>query len=335
MSITSIGDLAQSFQLRRDVARLNSDLQRYAGELASGRKSDVTGAVGGDFRALAGLERSLSSLDAYETAAKEAALASSVGQDILGRIATDTSELSSALLIAQDSTSAQLTGAAGADARQKFAAAVTGLNTNVAGRTLFAGDAFDQPALVDSETILADLVAAVGPQTTAAGVLAAVDAWFAPGGGFDTTAYVGSTTPADPVELGDGSSADAFLQATDPEIVEVLKGLASAALIDLGVLAGAPDERASLARTSGERLLSANADLVTLRADLGVEEERIDAAQSRIAAERASYELARLDILSADPLESASKLRQAEDQLRSLYVITGRLADLSLTNYLR
>lgn len=335
MSFTTIGDLAQSFTLRRETARLNEHLQRLAGELATGETRDLIGEVRGDFRALAGLERSLTSLDAYEVSVKEAALAAEVGQDILGRIAVDAGTLSSSLLLVQESTDAQLTGSAAEDARQKFAAAVTGLNTNVAGRTLFAGQAFDRPALADSETILADLAAAVGPAANAADVLTAVDAFFAPGGAFETVSYLGSATAAGPVSLGDGSTADPFLEATAPEIVEVLKDLATAALIDLGVLSGAPEERATLARTAGERLLTAEASLVSVRADLGVSQERIEAARSRIGAERAAYELARSEIRAADPLETASQLRQIEDQLQSLYLVTGRLSNLSLVNFLR
>ncbi len=335
MSFTTLGDLAQSFQLRREIARLNEGLMRYSGELSTGEKSDLIGEVRGDFRALAGLERSLTSLDAYEVSVKEASLAAEVGQDILGRIASDASSLSSSLLLVQESTDAQLTGSAAADARQKFAAAVTGLNTNVAGRTLFAGQAFDRPALDDPETILADLMTAVGPATTAADVFTAVDAFFAPGGTYETVSYLGSATPADAVSLGDGSSADPFLGATTPEVVDVLKNLATAALIDLGVLNTAPAERAVLARSTGERLLTAEASLVSVRADLGVSQERIETARTRIASERESYEIARSEIRAADPLQAATQLQQLEGQLQSLYFITGRLSDLSLTNYLR
>ena len=335
MTITSIGDLAQSIQLRRETARLNQDLQRLTTEFSTGRKTDVHAAVGGDFRALSGLERSLSSLDAYEVSVNEAALASEVGQDILGRITSDANDLSAALLMVQESTDAQLTAAAGADARQKFAAAVTGLNTNVAGRSLFAGEAFDSPALADPETILADLFTAVGAAATEADVQTAVDAFFAPGGPFETVSYLGSAGPADPVALGDGSTAQAMLNARDSEIVEVLKNLATGALIDMGVLSTVPAERASLARTTGERLLTAQAGLVNARADLGVAQERIETAGSRISAERASYALAREEILSADPFETAAQLRDVEGQLQSLYLVTSRLSNLSLTNFLR
>lgn len=335
MTFSSVGDLARSFQLSRETARLNADLQRFAGEVASGRKEDLIGAVRGDFRALAGLERSLTSLDAHEVTVNESALAAEAGQDILGRIAADANDLSASLLLVQEATDAQLTASAAEDARQKFSSAVSGLNTIVAGRTLFAGQAFDGPALDASETILGDLAVAVAAETTAADVLTAIDTFFAPGGYFETTSYLGSANPANPVALGNGSTADPLRGATDPEIVEVLKDLATAAVIDLGVLAGIPEERAELARTAGERLVTSQAQLVGLRADLGVAQERIESARSRIGAERASYELARLEILQADPLESAAQLRQVEDQLQSLYIITGRIYNLSLANYLR
>ncbi len=97
MSLTTIGDLAQSFQMRRDTSRLNETLRRLAGELSSGQKSNLVDAVRGDFRALSGLERSLSPLDAYEVSVKEAALAAEVGQGILERIAFDTGELLSGI----------------------------------------------------------------------------------------------------------------------------------------------------------------------------------------------------------------------------------------------
>ena len=335
MSFNSIGDLAQAIQLRRETARLNSDLQRLAGQVASGQKADVIEAVRGDFRVLAGLEQSLTALDAFEVTVNEATLAAESGQAILDRIATDSIELSSSLLLVQEASDVQLTAAAAADARQVFASSVTGLNTIVAGRTLFAGQAFDGPALDDPETILADLNTALVAETTAAGVLTAIDTFFAPGGPFETTSYLGSADPADPVSLGNGMQADPFLSATDREIVEVLKSQATAAVMDLGILAGNPEERAELARTTGERLVTAESNLVVLRADLGAAEERIETARTRIGAERSSFELAKLEILQADPLDSVAQLRQAEGQLESLFLITGRLYNLTLANYLR
>jgi flagellar hook-associated protein 3 FlgL len=74
MSFMTIGDLSQSFQLRRDNARLKADLQRLTGELSTGRVPDLRAATGGDLRPLAALERSVTLLSAYQISGAEAAL---------------------------------------------------------------------------------------------------------------------------------------------------------------------------------------------------------------------------------------------------------------------
>lgn len=335
MTIVSIGDLAQNLQLRRDTARVNSDLNRLANELSSGLKSDIGAAVGGDFRALAGIERSLTSLDAYGVAAKEASVATEVSQNVLQRIGDDSAVLANSLLLVQNLPDSQLLDTSAQDARSQFASAVAGLNSSVAGRSLFAGQDFEGPSLADAETILGDLLTAVGTPADANDVLTAVDAWFAPGGPFETNAYQGSVAPAAPVRVADGVEVTALRQAIDPGVVGTLKELATAALIDLGVLAGNPNERIVLGRTVGERLLSANDDLIDLRSEIGVVQERISRAQAQNSAEQSSYELVRSDLVSADPYETATRLQSVESQLRTLYTVTGRLSDLSLTSYLR
>jgi flagellar hook-associated protein 3 FlgL len=335
MTIVSIGDLAQNLQLRRDTARVNSDLNRLANELSSGLKSDIGAAVGGDFRALAGIERSLTSLDAYGVAAKEASVATEVSQNVLQRIGDDSAVLANSLLLVQNLPDSQLLDTSAQDARSQFASAVAGLNSSVAGRSLFAGQDFEGPSLADAETILGDLLTAVGTPADANDVLTAVDAWFAPGGPFETNAYQGSVAPAAPVRVADGVDVTALRQAIDPGVVGTLKELATAALIDLGVLAGNPNERIVLGRTVGERLLSANDDLIDLRSEIGVVQERISRAQAQNSAEQSSYELVRSDLVSADPYETATRLQSVESQLRTLYTVTGRLSDLSLTSYLR
>ena len=180
MSFVSFGNLARSLQMRTDNARLTSDLSRLTGELASGKKARVGNGPVREVGPLAAIERSLATLQGHRVAVGEAALAARTTQDILGRIGDDTGALSSSLLLVQETGQSHLVDQAAADARQRFGATVSRLNATVAGRSLFAGTAYDRPALKDGEAILADLFAAVGAETTADGALAAVDAWFAP-----------------------------------------------------------------------------------------------------------------------------------------------------------
>ncbi len=75
MTSLTIGDLAQSFQLRRDNARLKDDMHA-AGARAVDRPQvrPVARPTRGDFGPLAAIERSSGRSKAYKTAKTEAAL---------------------------------------------------------------------------------------------------------------------------------------------------------------------------------------------------------------------------------------------------------------------
>ena len=334
MQPTGFSDLAASLQTRRDNARLNNELIRLTQELSSGRRSDVTSGVSGDFGPLAAFQRDLAAIDSFTQTGQEARLIAQAGQEVLNQISVAASDNSTALLLVVTNPDPELITKAAGTARQNFEAAIAGLNTNVAGRSVFAGQAFGSAATVDADTILADLVTATAAETTAAGVEAIVDAYFAPGGGFETTAYLGEVV-ASPTRLGSGETAQPTLIATDPRITETLAQTAKAALLDMGVLIAPAAERATLAGNAGQALLEASASLTDARADIGIAEEALERSLTRLAAEKSSTEIALGEIVNADPYETASRLQETEVRLESLYILTGRLAALSLANFLR
>jgi flagellar hook-associated protein 3 FlgL len=335
MLFTSIGDLSQSFQLRRDNARLKGDMQRLTNELSSGRVSDLRSATRGDLRPLAALERSVGLLSAYETAGAEAAFFAEVAQSTLERIGSGAVTLSGAALLAKTSAIPSQIDAIGREAAQQFEASVARLNVQAAGRSVFAGVATDGPALRPGSEILDALVVATAGATSAAGISATLDTWFGPGGDFETFAYVGNTDTLQPVRVAEGELVDLPVTALDPAIRDTLRAMAMSALLDRGVLAGNTAERAALAARSGESLIGANDRIVALRAVVGDAEAAIDRARSRSGAERAAAELARAAIVESDPFQASAELLAMQGQLETLYTVTGRLSRLSLTNFLR
>ena len=336
MSFISIGDLAQSLQFRRDNGRLNAELQRLTTELSTGRLAEPRTGASGDLGPLAGLQRSMSALDSYRLATIEAGLIASSAQASLGRIAEDAQALSGDLLVVQGTPQPAFLSSVGTEARQKFNAALDTLNTTVAGRSVFAGQAFSGPAVADAATVLADISAAIATAgaTTAADIVTVVDTWFAPGGGFETTSYLGSADAA-PTRIGQDQTVEPAPLATDAGIAGTLSGIALAALLDGNLISAPPDERAGVAVLAGERLLASSADIVALRAELGTTEEEIDQRGAIIQAERSGYEIALNDLVAADPFETASDLRNVQSRLEALYLLSGRLSSLSLANYLR
>lgn len=335
MLFTSIGDLSQTFQLRRDNARLKADMQRLTNELSSGRVADLRSATRGDLRPLAALERTVSLLSAYETAGAEAAFFTEVAQNALEKIGSGAVTLSGAALLARTSAIPSQLDAVGREAAQQFEATVARLNVQAAGRSVFAGVATDGSALRPGSEILDALAVATAGATSAADVSATLDTWFGPGGAYETFAYLGSTDSLQPARVADGELVDLSVTALDPAIRDALRAMALGALLDRGVLAGNTTERADLSGRSGESLIAANDRIVGLRAVIGDAEAAIDRARSRSGAERAAAEFARAAIVESDPFQASAELLAMQGQLETLYTVTGRLSRLSLTNFLR
>lgn len=336
MNFSSIGDLALTFQQRRQNVQIKTDLNRLSQELASGKKADLSTSVSGDYSPIVSIERSLRAADAYSTALAEADLFTATMQSSLEMVQNTSSELGPSLLTASSSGHTMFLQTSANDARTKFASVVSALNTRVADRSTFAGAATDQPALADSETMMAALQTAIAAETTAAGVEAAVDAWFfTPGGGFETSGFLGSGQPVGSFRLSEFDTETVGLTAADPSIRGMLKGFVMAALSGDGLSSLSSNERLDLARMAGERLLSSDSELAVARSEVGSAQARIDTVASRNAAQKTSLEIARSEITAIDPYKTATELEAVRTQLETLYTLTARLSRLSLTDFLR
>lgn len=335
MSMTSIGDLARTFHSSTMTSRLKSDLDRLSQELVTGQKADMSLAVSGDFGPIAHIERLLSTMDARTTAVTEATTFADMAQATLEFVQGTVEDKSTALLSLAGNAASASKEVEALEARELFASIVNALNTTAAGRSLFAGAAIDQPALADPDTILSALAADVAGETTAAGLSAAVDAWFQDtGGGFETIAYQGDASPMGPIPLGEGETVVLDVTARDPALRQALAAMAKAALVAEGALAGAPDERGTLLVTAGQDLLNAADSLTTERAALGMVQARLEDVAARNEAERAALELTRSELVGVDQYEAATALEAAYTQLESLYTVTARISRLNFTDYL-
>lgn len=338
MNYVSIGDMAQSFQLRSHNTQLQRTLQTLSAEMTSGTKADLAAAVSGDFRALAGIDRSLGTLDAFRTATAEAALLTATVQSVLDTTVTSLSDIAPGLISAGVNASTTMVDTTALDARQKFDAIVAALNTRIADRYLLSGAATDKKPVAGSQEILAALAPAIAGQVTAQGVADAVTAFFdapAGGGGYLDTVYGGSAAGLADFRIGPQDQVGFDLTAADPAIRNTLSALALGALVADGALPGDSSGRALLLRRSGEGLIAAGGGLTALQARVGVTEARIEAAATRNAAEGSALGIARNGIVAADPFETATALEAVQSQIETLYTLTARLSRLSLADFLR
>ncbi len=334
MPMISIGDLAQTFLLRRQNTDLKAGLQRLTTELSTGTAVDIGRHIGGDYSALAGLDVSLSRLQGFKSTTSEAALLSGAMQTVLGTVEGMTSTLGSALLATSNSVNPTQVNAIGSEARQKLATAVALFNTEINGRSIFAGTATDGPAVIDVEALLTTLDTEIIGAATAFDVESRVNAWFQAPTGYSTAGYLGGVSFS-PIPIAPGETVGVDITAADAGIRDTIKGLAMAAMLDRGALAGNTQARSELARLAGESLINSQGSRTDLAARLGTAEGQIEAATIRNGAETSTLQIARTGITAVDPYETASKLEATRQQLETLYALTARISRLSLVDFLR
>jgi len=333
MSMMSLGDLAQTFMLRRQNTVLKSDLQRLSTELTTGHAADTGRQVRGDYAPLAGIDASLSRLQGYKSTTSEAALLSQAMQTVLNAVESMTSSFGPNLLAASSGTTSTQVNAVAAEARQKLETAVALYNTDLAGRSLFAGVATDGEATIDADSLLATLETEIIGAASASDIETRVSNWFNGPAGYAAAGYLGGG-PLSPIAVAPGDAADLGFTAADPGIRDTMKGLAMASLLDRGALAGNAVERSRLARLAGESLISSATSRAEMSSRIGTVEAQIEAASVRNSAETSALQIARTGITAVDPYETASQLEATRQQIETLYALTARVARLSLVDFL-
>lgn len=336
MKLTGATDLARMQVLQQRALDTRKALDTAAVELTTGEQASRFKATGGNLTRLFALERSLDRNTVFSETIALTELRLDIMQEGMGTILAPLENVSIDLAtsVGIGDISASMIHANAA--RRHFADTVGVLNGQVAGQSLYAGTATDRAALAQADAILADLDALVAGATTAADVTAAIDAFFAkPGGGFFATGFIGAPDDLNPVEIGENQRIDYAMRADADELVDVLRGLALAAVVPGGALAGDPAEQMALLGTAGERMLAAKEGVLDLRSRIGSAQEAVELARAARVSERDTLSLARAKLVAIDPLEAASTYQQLEIQLEQVFTVTSRVASLSFLNFMR
>ncbi|MEM9434380.1 MAG: flagellin [Pseudomonadota bacterium] len=336
MNFSSVGDLAQSLVLRRQSASLQSDLARLSEELATGKVSDVTDAVRGDFSALSSLERTLTLIEGYSSVRNAADFEYASAQNTLSSIsdliAGNGAELLSIVTLEPDLQSSPRLS----DARDKFTDTVAKLNTNSGSRFLFSGVDTDQAPLADADAMLADIAAATALATTSTDLIQAVDDWFnLPGGGFETLGYLGDQAATQSTRIGPANSVEPLPTADSEMVRDLLKSLALSVLVVEGSFSGDAQAQQDIITEAGTGLVASEDALIETRSRIGFAQETIETVDQTLSVEEQNLEMARNKILAADPYETATELEAVQTQIETLYLITAKTSLLSLAEYLR
>lgn len=337
MKYISVGDMSQTYLMRRHNVQLKSTISRLSDEMVTGISQDLGTAVGGDFTALAAIDRSIARGDAYKQVATETNLMASTQQGAFETIQGHAEAIGSTLVSSSFTASYSMIDSGARNAAERFSAVVDALNVNVAGRYVFSGTTTDTKPVASTDTIISGLEVAISGLNAAEDIVNAVDDWFdaaAGDNGYLDQAYLGSADSLASVRLSETDTTQLTITAADPTIRNMLKGFAMATLVARDLVPDNTETRALVIRAAGERITAGQSEVTNLSSELGTVEGIISDAQTRNSAQQTALGLARKDLIGVDDYESATALEAAQSQMETLYTLTSRLTKLSLTDYL-
>ena len=330
-----VPDLLGSKRLQRSAGQVSVDLARSGEELSTGIVSDIGTAVAGNPQKLYAIERDLKLNETFSINILTAGSRAEITQDALTVVQNNSQDLGVKLLAAvdrQDPFSAEFEAK---QARSNLESSISSLNARFADRALFSGAAATGPALATSNEILAEIQALTSGLTSAVDAIAAVETYFTDPTGFDATGYLGSLTDAPEAEISEGERVNFAVRADNDAIKESLKGLVLGVVgSEDGFFAGTDDSRLTILREAGTVSFAATEQVIELRSAVGFAEEKIEDARVRNLAEKTFLEQARLKIIGRDQFEAAAEFSALETQLQSVFQVTARLSQLSITNFL-
>lgn len=336
MTFATLGDMSQLFATRRQNVDLKARMHRLTNELSSGQVSDLAAHLGRDTARLTELDRTLELSRAHAASARATGSMLNTMQVALDRLSPLQTNLADQLSLVPLSGTAADVQKAGVAAEAAFADAVSALNAQYGGMSLFAGRATDGAALASSRTMLADLKLATAGATDAATLQGLVDTWFdTPGGGFETVGYLGDAAGHWSRKIDDAETATIGVRADDPAFRDMMKGIALAALAADPASSLSLSEQHTAMGDASVRLRTSSAGTVASQASLGLTEGRIEEAIARHGARQTSLGILRNEMASADPYTTASAIQEVETLLETHYLVTARLSGLSLAKYLR
>jgi len=338
VTLNSIGDQARAFALSNATNRTKTVLATLTEELASGQVADPGQRLGGNTRALNEIEGRIGLTRQLNQNASEAAIRLQAVQDMFEGIRATTSDLGIALSTDMFVDGSLLVGTSLAQAVEGFDMAVNRLNGANSNRFMLSGDASGTVPLEASALIMDRLVALTVGMTSADQISQAIRDWFdapAGGGGYLDEAYRGSLGPAQRIVVADGISIAMVTNGATPAVRDLLAGLATAAIIQRGVLSGDQGERGRLLTLAGNRLTSADSAILGEMARIGIAQNTVERAQASNGAALSTLDLARNDLLRADPYETSAALTEVKATLDTIYAVTARLSKLKLVDFLR
>jgi flagellar hook-associated protein 3 FlgL len=223
------------------------------------------------------------------------------------------------------------------EARTAVTTVLATLSTRQGSRYLFSGESIDTPPFFKAaDQLISDISGIVSTAGSPADIETALDFYFDdPAGGFNTTIYQGSETSSDAFILTNGERVDFGITGNDPSIKNMLKGLATLAVARENEVSTTDTNFQSVFNTALNTVGSGIAGMTAIETQLGIHAMTVDRANAQNTAEEITLNQTYQSIVGVDQYVAAGELQSLQVQLESSYIITARMADLNLVNFLR
>lgn len=325
--------LLQYNRMTSSVANIKSQTEIARTELVTGRIADLQSELGASVGDAHLLRKAIDDIRAMQGSATRALGRAQSSQSVLNRASDGVIILGGNLLSAVGRGDQNAIDVSATQAELQLEAAISAFNTRYEGRSLFSGDGVNQPSLASAETLLTDVRAIFAGAADNTQLQADLDAYFNdPAGGFATNIYTGGAGDAARTEISDGELINYSAKADEQPVRDLLRSLSSLVVAHENTTFADRDEALSAA---GGGLIQAANDIVSIRARVGAAEERMAAADKRLEAEATALSATYNELTARDPFEAASRLQALESQLQASYVVTSRISQLTLANFLR
>lgn len=347
----NISTLAVHMQLNSSINRVQRALFDAQREMSSGRKADLMAMVNDGAREPIDLRNMLAEVEEFQSTAGLTAARLDSMQEIMSGVNKLVTNARTQALTGRDAVSRRLLDDMATGTINQMTSL---LNTQLGGRSLFAGIRLDARPLQIADTVNASsgfsptqviqqVIAANGPLTDAASALNVIsgpdglDAVFGDSHSngnmnFSSTFYNGATTGAVIARLDHGYELDYGLRADNQAFRQVLEGVYMLAAVPYGSI---PDD--AFIAWQDEAVTRINAGyqgVIDAAGDLGFKQQMVQEATERHDATRVFLNNRVANLEAADPYETAIRFSQLQTQLESTFAITTRLANLTLTKFL-
>lgn len=308
------------------ISNMRQRISQTSQEAVTGRHADLARHLDGQ------VGRAMISQKAVDDIAQQRSILSlrETRLDLAQRSLTAVQDVSSGIAIALESAigmgDTARRGLVARDAEAALGQAFSALNARHGERYLFAGDATASRPFAGPGALIADIRAIAGASASSADFDAAVAAYFDdPAGPWQQGIYGGTAAASDPDSV----------TAIDPAITAIVSGLAVISLAGPDEGIAVFDADASAFHSAASRLSSGETALTRLRSDRGAVQQEISNRQSALDLEETILTRSFNALTARDQYEAASELRELEANLEASYLLTARLSNLSLLNFLR